>query len=75
MTLPFPGALSSGKERIVQCPHRRDGKPFCDAAPEIRAAAEQTQNDRPRGLRKRASRNPGATERRIGRWLGRYTGA
>jgi transposase len=28
-----------------------------------------------RGLRKRASRNPGAIERRIGRWLGRYTGA
>lgn len=28
-----------------------------------------------RGLRKRASRDPGAIERRIGRWLGRYTGA
>ncbi len=28
-----------------------------------------------RGLRKRATRDPGAIERRIGRWLGRYTGA
>jgi hypothetical protein len=37
-----------------------------------------SQNERPslaRSLRKRPSRDAGAIERRIGHWLGRYTGA